>query len=200
MSIKTPPPPRDSFEKLLSGLSRLPLSATGGAGMSEGVKGTPDISYPHKVYNLGLEDIAAGKGIDTAQLVSWRYLVDRGQLGTAAAEVNYDERTGTNEFSQLNQGSYGLNTVEEIKKVEKSPQFRERSYELRFLRVPALYVAALWLHDLDGDHDVVIPIPPTDVHLKPGVDYVPSKFIALLQAPAQQKLRFDSSPRMEQAR
>jgi hypothetical protein len=203
MSIKMPQPPQASFDTLVSGLSRLPSEAADAVGLAGGRLSwrrlESRIFYAHKVYNLGLEDVAAGKGLDQAHWVSWRYLIDQGEQGTAAAEVNYDEKAESNEFSQFNQGAYGPATLAEIQKVETSPRFSKGSYELRFLRIPALYVAAVWLHDLEGDGDVVIPIPPTAPPLEAGVDYSPSKFISLLQAPAQQKLRFDSSPRMEQA-
>lgn len=203
MSIKMPEPPKESFQALVSSLQRV-SSAGGGAAAKLSLEGRRSVEssifYPHKVYNLGLQDIASGRGIDAAHLVSWRYLINQGPGGTAAAEVNYDERKQSNQFSQLNQGAFAGATLEEIKKVVDNRKFQEGSYELRVLRVPALYVIALWLNDQRNHEDVLIPIPPTNEFLKPSEVYTPSQFIAILRKPAEQKLRFDSSPPMKQAR
>jgi hypothetical protein len=203
MSIKIPPPPKESMQALISSLEKLPSAAMGGATamILENPKSLESsISFPHKVYNLGLQDIVGGKGIEAAHLVSWRYLINQGTRGTAAAEVNYDERKKSNQFSQLNQGAFASATLEEIHKVVDDRKFQQGSYELRLLRVPALYVTALWLNDLREHHDAVIPIAPTIEVLKPSEVYTPSQFIKVLREPAQEKLRFDSSPRLEQAR
>ena len=203
MSIKIPPPPKESMQVLISGLQKLPPAAVGGAApmtLEDARSPESNISFPHKVYNLGLRDIVFGKAIDAAQLVSWRYLINEGTRGTAAAEVNYDEKKQSNQFAQLNYGAFASATLEEINKVVDNRQFQKGSYELRVLRVPALYVTALWLKDLQNNQDIVIPIPPTNTCLKPSEEYTPSKFIQLLHQPAQQKLRFDSSPHVEQTR
>ena len=57
-------------------------SAVGGAARAEQ-------AAPHRVYNLDLRDLARGKGLDAARLVSWRYLRTEGG-GLTSIEVNCD--------------------------------------------------------------------------------------------------------------
>jgi hypothetical protein len=202
MSINMPTPPKESVQALVSTLQKLPSGPGGGRAalsLEDDRSLESSISYPHKVYNLGLKDIAGGKGIEAAHFVSWRYLISQGARGTAAAEVNCDEKQ-KNQFSQLNQGAFAGGTLEEIRRVVDDPEFEKGSYELRVLRVPALYVIALWLADQQNHNDALIPIPPTNEALKPSQVYTPKQFIAVLRQPAQQKLDFDSSPRLERAR
>jgi hypothetical protein len=203
MSIKIPAPPKDSVQTLYSSLQKLPVEPVGGntsLWLRDAKSLQSSIAYPHKVYNLGLQDLVRGNGLKSAHLVSWRYLIRQGNRGTAAAEVNYDELKGGSKFSELNPGSLADGTLAEIQKVEQDPELERKSYELRLLRIPALYVTALWLKDTEGSQDVLIPIAPTHPRLSPGKPYSPSQITDALRQPAEKKLAFDSSPSQEQAR
>jgi hypothetical protein len=203
MSIKIPEPPEDSVQTLYSSLQRLPSGPVGGSTnflLRDTRSLQSSVSYPHKVYNLGLQDLVRGNVLKDAHLVSWRYLIRQGNRGTAAAEVNYDELKGGSKFSEFNPGSLADATLQEIQRVEQNSELERKSYELRLLRIPALYVTALWLKDTEGSQDVLIPIPPTPPMLKPGKAYSPSEIAEALRQPAEKKLAFDSSPKREQAR
>ena len=39
-------------------------------------------------------------------------------------------------------------------------RIRDGKVEARVIRIPALYVMALWLKDLEGDKDVIVPMAP----------------------------------------
>lgn len=200
MSIKIPTPPKDAMETLYASLERLPSEPVGGTTsflMRDTHSLESSVSYPHKVYNVGLQDLVKGKLVANAYPVSWRYLIRQGNRETAAAEVNYDEAKGGGEFSEFNPGSLADATLREIQKVEHNPDFENKSYELRLLRIPALYVTALWLKDTEGSQDLLIPIPPTHPALKAGQTYSPSRMVEALRQPAEKKLAFDSSPRQE---
>jgi hypothetical protein len=69
------------------------------------------------------------------------------------------------------------------------------SFELRVLRIPALYVMALWLHGESGNRDVVIPMAPTHHLLEPGRAYEGGEFTSTLAPAASERLEFDDSPR-----
>jgi hypothetical protein len=203
MSIKIPEPPKDSVQTLYSSLQKLPSDPVGGSTnflLRDAQSLQSSVSYPHKVYNLGLQDLVRGNVLKDAHLVSWRYLIRQGNRGTAAAEVNYDELKGGSKFSEFNAGSLADATLEEIQKVEHDPKLERKSYELRLLRIPALYVTALWLKDTEGNQDVLIPIPPTHPRLTPGKAYSSSQIAEALRQPAEKKLAFDSSPSIEEAR
>ena len=57
------------------------------------------------------------------------------------------------------------------------------NYEVRMLRVPALYVVALWLKDLDGDDDLIVPLVPAPAFLEAGRAYREAEFLDTLEAP-----------------
>jgi hypothetical protein len=197
MSIKIPAPPKDSVQALYSSLQRLPSGPVGGSTsllLRDPKSLESSVTYPHKVYNVGLQDLVLGKLVEDAHLVSWRYLINQGNRGTASAEVNYDEAKGGSKFSEFDPGSLAAATLHEIRRVEQNPDLQRKSYELRLLRIPALYVTALWLKDTEGSQDVLIPIPPTFPALKPGEPYSSSQMAEILRQPAKKKLAFDSSP------
>lgn len=201
MAIKIPAPPEAATQTLLSSLERLPSAPVGGSTsflMRDSQSLASSVSYPHRVYNLGLQDLVKGKLVSNAHPVSWRYLIKQGNRETAAAEVNYDESKGGSKFSEFNPGSLADATLHEIQSVEHTPDLVNKSYELRLLRIPALYVTALWLKDTEGNQDLFIPIPPTHPVLKPGQRYSSAQMMDLLRGPAEKKLRFDSSPQKEQ--
>jgi hypothetical protein len=59
-----------------------------------------DVSTPHQVFTMGLDDVTSGGGIDRAQPVGWRYLVEEGGQVIASAETAPDS-DGTQEVSQF---------------------------------------------------------------------------------------------------
>ena len=71
------------------------------------------------------------------------------------------------------------------------------------MRIPALYLMALWLHG-DGPNDCVLPLPPAPPYLEAGKRYSVKDFCALLtehfpdlagQAPVEKTARKPSSRR-----
>jgi hypothetical protein len=58
--------------------------------------------------------------------------------------------------------------------------------ELRFLRIPALYVDAFWLHYEDGKRDLFVPVRAPDL-LTPFRPLPLSEFMAPLQNAARRR-------------
>jgi len=111
------------------------------------------LSAPHRVYHLGSKDAAHGRRIEYARPGGWRFMLVDGDDALAAVEVR--ERDGTYVFSGLNAGPFVASTVEAVRRLER---LGEAPHEMRLLRVPALYLEALWLH---GDSDRFMPLAPT---------------------------------------
>ncbi len=59
------------------------------------------------------------------------------------------------------------------------------------LRVPALYLLALWLHDDGGDR--LVPVPPSPVPLKAGESYPADRALASLAEAAKAVLQGDDA-------
>lgn len=198
MSIKTDAPPQESLDILASSLRKLAPASLGRMPRAASLEVEPlesRISHPHRVYLLRLDDLARGKGLASARPVSWRYLIMEGGQAVASAEVNHDEQGGRHQFAHLNKGVFNAGTLEAIQAAEADSALAAGSYEFRMLRIPALYVVALWLKDTEGENDVLIPIAPTSPLLTAGKPYSPAEMLDTLRESARQKREFDSSPR-----
>ena len=161
MPLHIPDPPPDVPDKVKS---KLRAFADGSKFSTKALRGARkdqlDVSTPHQVFTIGLDDITSGGGLDRAHLVGWRYLVeDSGQL-IASAETTLAP-DGTHEVSQFTEGPFVAATDKAVKAVRKLPQLEAAGFELRLLRIPALYVMALWLHA--PATDLLVPLAPSPI-------------------------------------
>ncbi len=60
----------------------------------------------------------------------------------------------------------------------------------QWVRIPGIYLVALWLRDEDGgrDGDVVVPLAPAPPPLEAGRNYPPAEIRPLLQRLAEERL------------
>lgn len=76
MSLQLPVPPANAYALVAEAISR--LSFTGGAANSVTRVSDPSklsAVAQHKTYLLSAADITAGRNLDQARLVSWRFLI-----------------------------------------------------------------------------------------------------------------------------
>jgi hypothetical protein len=142
------------------------------------------LSQPHRVYGANAADVMSGSLLAAAVAESWRYLVIRSDAAVAAVEV-----TAAAELSHINEGPFVGATIEAIGRAEEIVAGDPRDYELRLLRIPALYVYALWLHAADADQ--LIPLDPAPSVLRPNEPYDEAAFTAALRPFAEQRLSAD---------
>jgi len=142
------------------------------------------LAAPHDVYAIGLDRLAAGAGLEAAEVVGQRFLVLDDDRAVASAEL-----TPGGGF-QSNEGPFVGATAEAIRAAEDSPDLADGNYELRLLRIPGIYLVALWLRDEDGDGggDVILPLAPTPAPLEAGHRYAPAELQPLLRELAQARL------------
>ena len=76
--------------------------------------------------------------------------------------------------------------------VQALPQVLKGTYELRLLRVTALYVMAIWLKGEGSDPDLIFPMAPAPEVLKPGHAYSAQEFTRLLHELAKEKVALDA--------
>ncbi|HEX6751427.1 MAG TPA: hypothetical protein VF092_29315 [Longimicrobium sp.] len=145
-----------------------------------------DVAIPHPVYHVGLSDLAAGRLTAAARLVAWRYLLLDGERVIAAAEVTAPGASGRVELTHFNEGPFVKATVDALSLAEQAPQVAGAAYEFRSLRIPALYVASLWLHASD---DLFIPLPPTHEKLEALRVYTEEQLITELRTAAADRLK-----------
>lgn len=188
MSLMNSSAPSEGEEMVSRKVGLLIRHPTGGASIL-GEVGTDNIliSAPHATYFCGLQDVADGYLLEKAEQTGWRYLLFEGETVFAAAEV--DQATDTKElsFSNFSTGTQVTNTISALRMAEKLPEVSSRDYEVRFLRVPSLHVAAIWLKGTDN-----ILIALTTTHgLQLLEKYAEEEFLKLLQEPARTLLGFD---------
>jgi hypothetical protein len=197
MALQIPQPPDKSRQALQQGLQRLPESRVRSFAVGL-VGGAPEISQPHQVFSMGLQDLAAGGGLDSAKSTGWRYLVTPAaptgeSRAVAAADVN--EMGGSHQFAQWHEGWISEATHKAIEAAKQLPQVATGSYELRTLRLPALLLDALWLKDTTGNTDLIIPIASMESDVKAGKVYAAPDFLERIRAIARKKPSFDDRPK-----
>jgi len=143
------------------------------------------LSTPHQIFSLGLDDITSGGGLDRARPGGWRFLIEEGGRPIASADTSLLP-DGTHEVTQTTEGPFVAATDEAVKAVRNLPELAADHFELRLLRVPALYVWALWLHS--PATDLLVPIAPSPIR-KEGKPMLAAEFFADLSALASQITR-----------
>ncbi len=181
MPIHTPTAPQAALDALQSGLGQ--LRATGGpkflVALTTGHAAPLAQGLPHQSYNLGLDAVQAGRGLEAAQPTSWRFLLgEPSQAPTVDAEVR--AAAGTQTLAGLNYGPFVAQTFNALQAASSHPDVASGTFELRLLRVPALHVVAVWLKDTTGSGDIVIPLAPAPAGLTAGRHYSAAELGAAL--------------------
>ena len=119
----------------------------------------------HPVYVMSLPKASSEEGLAHAELVRWRYLIFRAEQAIACAEAVRRVQTGKEvwTFLRIGEGPVVQATANSMREAEQFPEVGSGSYQMRLLLVPFRSVAALWLKDLQGNHNLLLPL-----QLKPG--------------------------------
>jgi hypothetical protein len=146
-------------------------------------------SEPHPVYIATLDDLAAGKLLGAAKKTSWRYLLVQGESAVGEAELSAGRIKGKDlAFLGLTHGPFSAATVEALRTAEDLPEVARADYELRLLKVPAVYLMALWLHR--KGEDILIPMGNPPGGLKENKPYSEAQVIAALRETALRTKEF----------
>lgn len=181
MPLNTPEPPGRIRDETRSHLGQIARASGDGPKLLGAI--APDeveVSTPHRVFALLVRDIEAGGGLEKAQPVGWRFLLESGGKVLAGAEVSETpERTFPPTFYKSS--SVGA-TATAVKAARALPQLQLAGFDLRLLRIPELYQTALWLHS--PNTDLLIPLAPSPIG-REGQVTPPTVFFRELTARAQ---------------
>ncbi len=134
----------------------------------------PD-GLPQETFNLGLDAVVAKRGLGAAEATGWHVLLGAaGRNPTVSAELH--SAAGGDTFSGLHFGPFGARALDAFRAAEAHPTVRGGDYVPRMLRVPALFVVALWLKHQGGGDDIVIPLEPVPPGLTAGRHYTAAEF------------------------
>ena len=139
------------------------------------------LAVPHEIYYMGLDELAEGRPVTTARSVAQGFLVFDGAEPVASAEVG-----GEGSGFMVTEGQFVGATARAIERAERRDDIGDA--EVRLMRIPAVYLMALWLHDPDGRDDVVIPMEPAPAPLEAGRTYRPEELIQPLAEMARRRL------------
>jgi hypothetical protein len=125
------------------------LPATGGA--------PPRVAQPLPLFTVRLDHILGDTFLQSATQIGWRYLVVTGGP-IAVADVTAGAPGGRSSFHRLIRGALPV-------RLEQAADLAAQRYgttdpdtfEVRVLELPALYVATLWLHGLNGLREAFFP-------------------------------------------
>jgi hypothetical protein len=145
----------------------------------------------HPVYNIGLSDILSDKPITAAPFTAWRFIVNAGTPDSAAAETLQDPEQGIPTFASVNAGPFVTGTIAALKSLPTDPAFAKGDWEGRMIRIPALYIMAIWAHEKKTNADLIRVTAPVPPYLDANKTYTWAEFKAALQQPAKQKLASD---------
>jgi hypothetical protein len=145
------------------------------------------IAPAHRVYFVGLQDLAAGRMVSAAKTGPWGYLLLEGSNAVGAAELNADEKTGKTGFCSLQRPFVPNAPLEALRIAEKLPQVENEDYEVRYLNIAPILFVAVWLHAKSDD--IIIPLPNTFGRWNAYQPYAESQILKLLKAEAEKKLK-----------
>ncbi|MDQ3692091.1 MAG: hypothetical protein M3464_00485 [Chloroflexota bacterium] len=180
--------PPEALAAALRGVQR--LSSTGNAGdLSGAALAASSLTVPHQVFVMRTSDLANGASIeDQARPFSWRHLVqDSDRQTIASVEVTRDSSSGSFQFAQFEPGPFAKSTEAEIKTALALHVVQTGSYELRLLRIPALYAVALWLKDEGLGPDLLLPLAPTPLGVEADHVYTADQFLDALRDLAKRR-------------
>ncbi len=187
-------PPKKCHEEASSAVRQLLIPPHSSGTMTAATAEEHELAAPHDVYTINADKVANGS-LKSARRIGWRYLVMQGERAVAAAEVQRPAGTGQPEFSHLNSGPFVEGSIDALSIAESLAEVAADDFEVRLLKLPSVYVMALWLHG--PSKDILIPLGPSDGHgpLTPNKPYSPDDFFRALTPLAQTRMAFDDSPR-----
>jgi len=141
--------------------------------------GSLSLSSPHPIFDIPLDRLAKEeRPLEAAEPVGWRALLEEDRRVVAAVELPGAEagRAG----ALVNRGPFVDSTVNALTTAEGHERVASEKFELRLLRLNALYLLALWLHAAESGTDLFIPLEPAPAPLEAGRVYESSGFEAEL--------------------
>jgi hypothetical protein len=130
----------------------------------------------------------------TAERISFKTEAVHRSNAIGEVELNADEKVGKLlDFVALHQTPFAQAALDALRVAERLPQVTKQDYEIRYLKILAVYFVAVWLHAQSDD--ILIPLAPCPKSLNANHPYSESQVMELLKAPIQLAKQFNESSR-----
>jgi hypothetical protein len=186
-------PPANGIEVVTNALQLLAQArpATEAHLAGSGAPKAHQLVDPQQVYQIDLDRIGGPDPLQFARPVAWRYLILKNAQPIEAAETTLGDAEPIR-FTQVNRGPKIEGFVQAIRTAEATAEEQpNREWEIRYLRIPALYIDAIWLHDAQQQPqgDLFIPIQPVFAPLQANHAYSETEFFQQLQDSVTRRLQ-----------
>lgn len=198
MAILKPAPSGTVRQAFVEGITRMTEGSTAPgaiAARSAVLGGAAPNQEAHRVFSMGLQDLADNKGIEAARPSGWRFLASTPAGGAAAGEVS-EPAGGQPAMTRLAHGSEVAELLKSAGEVEKLPEVEAGSYEMRAIEIPALLIQAFWLKSQTASPDLVVPVRSLSKGIELMHPYTADEFLRIVQPMAEERLKFDDTPRI----
>ena len=146
-------------------------------------------SAPHKVYTISPEDMESASGLGAARQIGWR--IFHLNEPETVVEGYCDENDNQHEFGGYNQGPFVEGTREVLKLAGALDQTSRDDFEVAMIKLPWIYVMALWLKHQDAGQDIIIPFGPSNNALTSDRVYSQAEFMEALRTAQNARPDFD---------
>jgi hypothetical protein len=138
-------------------LPNFQLVALGAEGApAANVQPQQEVKAPYPIYTATIDGLAGG-GLSSAQLTAWQYVIESGGVVESTAEVavadfNADPEVAL-DYASEQPASYAQALLAAVDDANARPESAAAAgdFELRILRVPSLYILAIWLQRAGED-------------------------------------------------
>nr|GFC93809.1 hypothetical protein [Tanacetum cinerariifolium] len=158
--------------------------------MGGGEASTANLSFPHEAYFMQLNDVAEGKPLAAAYPTGTRVLLTDGRNQVySAAEVNQGEpKARPVHFEEREHLQPMLEGIERFSAKNSPARMMYKDLEMRLLRIPALYITAVWLHNEQKDIELLMPVGSVSPPLEAYRVYNGASFLRTIQQAAAERL------------
>jgi hypothetical protein len=195
MGITRPTPPASVVQLAEESLAHVsPQAFKESPTGSRRAQETAYLEEPLLVFCLGLRPVAEDSTLDAAELVAWRFFVMSGNRPVASTEVGVNRQDKPAFWSHTSYDTRIRAQISLIRRAQSDPRYQSGSYEMRFLRIPALDLnGLLWLKGSYGSQDIVIQMTSIG-GLRAGWPYSVEKLFSKIRKHAQRRLAASNAP------
>jgi len=148
-----------------------------------------DLARPYPVYMSALSSFRDGSFIQKATLVRWAFIILEDNQPAGTVEIAGDAVPEAIDAYTAKKAGHANALVRCIAAAEAFCSKDRSRYDVRILRIPAIYFTAIWLHHPRHDHFF-----PTESSRLPGsVPYSPERLRQALDQRARLRAATDDS-------